>query len=225
MNWTKFWETLVSMREDILQGLWDTFIMLAISVPISVIVGGALGLWLFASTNRSLFYNRMIGIILGRIIDTVRAFPFVILLVYLTEPTRFLFNVAIGPIAASFGLSIAGAFFYARLIEQNLREVSKGVIEAAVSMGASPLQIIFKVLLSEARSGIVSSITVLTIALLSYSAAAGMMAGGGIGDLAIQHGYHRSQYELMHFLVIILVIIVIVIQDFGSYISRKLDKR
>ena len=132
---------------------------------------------------------------------------------------------SIGPVAASLILSVSGMFYFARLVEQNLREVPRGIIEAATSMGASPMRIIGKVLLSEARSGMVLSITVLTIGLLSYSAAAGMIGGGGLGDLAVRYGYHRFQTDVMIFIVTVLVLAVIVIQSAGNRIARKLDKR
>lgn len=139
--------------------------------------------------------------------------------------TLLIIGKSIGPVAASLILSVSGMFYFARLVEQNLREVPRGIIEAATSMGASPMRIIGKVLLSEARSGMVLSITVLTIGLLSYSAAAGMIGGGGLGDLAVRYGYHRFQTDVMIFIVTVLVLAVIVIQSAGNRIARKLDKR
>lgn len=217
--------SIFEMRGEIAESFLQTLVMLAISVPLSVLFGGALGVWLFASQNKELFYNRPVGRMLEYVINTVRAFPFIILILYIGPLTKLLLNTTLGPVAAGVGLTVAGSFFFARLAEQNLREVPRGIIEAAVSMGASPWQIIVKVLFSEARSGMVSSITVLAIGLLSYSAAVGMIGGGGIGDLAIRYGYHRYQDELMHFLVLILVILVNLIQAAGNMAARKLDKR
>ena len=122
-------------------------------------------------------------------------------------------------------MSVSGLFYFARLVEQNLREVPKGVIEAATAMGASPLAIVCKVLLNEARAGMVSSITVLIIGLLSYSAAAGTIGGGGLGDLASRYGYYRYKTDVMIFIVAILVLLVILIQSIGNALARKLDKR
>ena len=119
---------------------------------------------------------------------------------------------------------MAGSFYFARLVEQNLRDVPRGIIEAVDSMGASPLTIV-KVLLGEARSALVLSVTILCISLLSYSAAAGMIGGGGIGDLAVRYGYMRSKEEVTVFVVIILSIMVIIIQAIGNAIAKKLDKR
>ena len=162
---------------------------------------------------------------MNNIVNLVRAFPFVILMIAMIPITRAIIGTSIGPIAASLVLSISGLFYFARLVEQNLREVPRGVIEAASAMGASPMSIIYKVLLNEARAGMVSSITVLSISLLSYSAAAGMIGGGGLGDFAIRYGYYRSQTEVIIFLVAILLLLVILIQGIGNRLARKLDKR
>ncbi len=224
-DWSGALDTIAGMKGEIGEGFLQTLIMLGISVPLSVLAGGVLGVWLFACQNRELFYNRPAGRLLEYVINTVRAFPFIILILYVGPLTKLLLGSTLGPVAAGVGLTVAGAFFFARLAEQNLREVPRGIIEAAVSMGASPWQIIFKVLFSEARAGMVSSITVLTIGLLSYSAAVGMIGGGGIGDLAVRYGYHRYQDELMHFLVLILVVLVNLIQAAGNWMARKLDKR
>lgn len=121
-------------------------------------------------------------------------------------------------------LSLAGLFYFARLVEQNLRDVPKGIIEAGQAMGASTWTIIRKILLVEARSSLVLSITTLTISLLSYSAA-GMIGGGGLGDLAIRYGYNRYQNDVMIFMVILLVVMVIIIQSVGNLVAEKLDKR
>ena len=155
----------------------------------------------------------------------MRAFPFVILMIVIIPVTRVLVGTTIGPIAASFALSLAGLFYFARLVEQNLRDVPRGIIEAAQSMGASRWTIISKVLLVEARSSIILSITTLMISLLSYSAAAGMIGGGGLGDLAIRYGYNRYQNDVMIFMVVLLVIMVIIIQSIGNILAQRLDKR
>lgn len=216
---------LWSMQDEILKAAWETLIMLGISVPVSVFFGTLLGIGMFATSNAMLFYNRPVNKLLDNTINLVRAFPFVILMVALGPFTSLVVNTSIGPFAASLILSVSGMFYFARLVEQNLREVPRGIIEAATSMGASPAAVIFKVLLSEARSGMVLSITVLSIGLLSYSAAAGMIGGGGLGDLAVRYGYHRYQTDVMIFIVAVLVLAVVVMQSAGSWIARKLDKR
>ncbi|MDO4249231.1 MAG: methionine ABC transporter permease [Neisseria sp.] len=218
-------DNLWGMQDEILKAAWETVVMLGISVPASVFFGTLLGIGMFATGNHMLFFSPTLNKILDNVINLIRAFPFVILMVAMGPLTLLIIGKSIGPVAASLILSVSGMFYFARLVEQNLREVPRGIIEAATSMGASPMTIIFKVLLSEARSGMVLSITVLTIGLLSYSAAAGMIGGGGLGDLAVRYGYHRFQTDVMVFIVAVLVLAVIVIQSAGNRIARKLDKR
>jgi D-methionine transport system permease protein len=139
--------------------------------------------------------------------------------------TRILVGSTIGPVAAAVPLSFAAIPYFARLVEQTLREIPRGVIEAAEAMGASPMQIICKVLLNEGRSGLISSLTILTISFLSYSAVAGVVGGGGIGDLAIRYGYYRYETEVMVAMVLLLVVIVQIIQLVGNRLAARLDKR
>ena len=155
----------------------------------------------------------------------VRSFTFVILLVALVPFTRWLVGTSIGPMAASVPLACAAIPYFARLVEQSLREVPRGVIEAAHVMGASERQIIWRVLLVEARSGIVQSLVVLSISFLSYTAIAGVVGGGGVGDLAIRYGYQRFQNDVMLLTVAILVVMVQLIQVIGNHVARRLDKR
>ena len=213
--------TIVGMKDEIVRALGETFVMVGLSTTIAVIFGTLLGVLLFVTSNRQLHYNKPVNFLL----NLMRAFPFVILMIAMIPATRAIVGSTIGPIAASLVLSVSGLFYFARLVEQNLREVPKGVIEAATAMGASPLAIVRKVLLNEARAGMVSSITVLAIGLLSYSAAAGMIGGGGLGDLAIRYGYYRYQTEVIIFIVALLVLLVILIQSTGNALARKLDKR
>ena len=217
--------TISGMRGEIVQALWETFVMVGLSTTFATVFGTLLGVWLYITANRQLHYNRPVNLILDNLVNLMRAFPFVILMIAMIPATRAIVGSTIGPVAASLVLSVSGLFYFARLVEQNLREVPRGVIEAAISMVAAPMTIIRKVLLNEARAGMVSSITVLTIGLLSYSAAAGMIGGGGLGDLAIRYGYYRYQTEVIVFIVALLVLLVIVIQSLGNWIARKLDKR
>lgn len=218
-------ETIVAMRGEIAQALWETFIMVGLSTTFATLFGTLLGVLLFVTANRQLHYNRPVNLVLDSLVNLMRAFPFVILMIAMIPATRAIVGSTIGPVAASLVLSVSGLFYFARLVEQNLREVPRGMIEAAASMGATPLVIVRKVLLNEARAGMVSSITVLAIGLLSYSAAAGMIGGGGLGDLAIRYGYYRYQTEIIVFIVAILVLLVVLIQSVGTFIAHKLDKR
>lgn len=214
-----------AMRNDIIKASWQTLEMVGISTALSTVLGTLIGVWLFASGNRLLYYSRWRYQLLDNTVSLMRAFPFVILMIALGPAASWLVGSTIGPIAACVALTVSGTFFFARLVEQNLREVPSGVIEASIAMGAHPLGIIFKVLLNEARSGMVLSITVLCIGILSYSAAAGMIGGGGLGDLAIRYGYYRYQTEMIVFIVGLLVLLVVAIQFAGNVIAAKLDKR
>ncbi|MDO4906391.1 methionine ABC transporter permease [Neisseria sp.] len=218
-------ETIGRMRGEIVQALWETFVMVGLSTASATVFGTLLGVLLFVTATRQLHYNRPVNLVLDNLVNLMRAFPFVILMIAMIPATRAIVGSTIGPVAASLVLSVSGLFYFARLVEQNLREVPRGVIEAAISMGASPMTVIRKILLNEARAGMVSSITVLAIGLLSYSAAAGMIGGGGLGDLAVRYGYYRYQTEVIIFIVAILVLLVVAIQSLGNFISRKLDKR
>lgn len=175
---------IIGMKGEIVRALGETFVMVGLSTTFAVVFGTLLGVLLFVTSSRQLHYNKPVNFLLDNLVNLMRAFPFVILMIAMIPATRAIVGSTIGPIAASLVLSVSGLFYFARLVEQNLREVPKGVIEAAAAMGAPPLAIVRKVLLNEARAGMVSSITVLAIGLLSYSAAAGMIGGGGLGDLA-----------------------------------------
>lgn len=218
-------QTIAGMKGEIVQALWETFVMVGLSTTFATVFGTVLGVLLFVSGSRQLYYNPWLHALADNTVNLMRAFPFVILMIALIPMTRAVVGTTIGPVAASLVLSVSGTFYFARLVEQNLREVPKGVIEAAMAMGASPWTIIRKVLLNEARAGMVSSITVLSIGLLSYSAAAGMIGGGGLGDLAIRYGYYRYQTEVIIFIVAILVLLVVLMQTSGNRLAKALDKR
>lgn len=217
-------DKLLGMQKEIIQALVETFIMLGISTLVAIVIGGVFGVFLFLTSDRQLLQNRPVYAILGGITNFMRAFPFVILMIAMSPMTKTIIGTGIGPYAASLVLAIAGSFYFARLVEQNLREVPRGIIEATESMGANPMTII-KVLLTESRSGLVLSMTILCISLLSYSAAAGMIGGGGLGDLAIRYGYYRYQTEVMVFIVLLLSVMVIAIQAMGNLLANRLDKR
>lgn len=217
-------DSLMSMKEEILKSFQETFIMMGISTTAAVILGGVFGVFLFLTSSQQLFANKTLYTLLGGFTNFMRAFPFIILMIAMGGITKLIVGTKIGPMAASLVLAVAGSFYFARLVEQNLRDVPKGIIEAVDSMGASPWTIV-KVLLGEARSSLVLSITILCISLLSYSAAAGMIGGGGLGDLAVRYGYMRSRSEVTVFVVIVLSIMVIVIQALGNALAKSLDKR
>jgi D-methionine transport system permease protein len=190
-----------------------------------VLLGGPLGVLLFLLSPGQSLDHRPSFLALSWAVNTVRSFPFIILLVALVPFTRVIAGTSIGPLAAAVPLSFAAIPYFARLVEQSLREVPRGVIEAAHSMGASELQIVRRVLLVEARAGLVGALTVLAISFLSYSAVAGVVGGGGIGDLAIRYGYYRFQTDVMVLTVALLIVLVQLIQFSGNALARRLDKR
>ncbi|WP_416763498.1 methionine ABC transporter permease [Roseateles sp. So40a] len=222
-------ENLVGLLPELWTALGQTALMLAIGLSAAVLLGGPLGVLLFLLSPGQALSARRGAVLLHRVINavvnTVRSFPFIILLVALVPITRVIAGTSIGPLAAAVPLSFAAIPYFARLVEQCLREVPRGVIEAAQAMGASQTQIVWRVLVRESRAGLVSALTVLAISFLSYSAVAGVVGGGGIGDLAIRYGYYRFQTDVMVLTVAILVALVQLIQITGHRIARRLDKR
>ena len=214
-------ENIIKLKSDFYQAIGETLMMVSVSSLISVILGGLLGVWLYTSGRGQIFENA----VMSSLVSFMRSFPFVILMIVLMPVTRLIVGTSFGWGAACVALSTAGSFYFARLVEQNLKEVPRGVVEAAQAMGASPKTIIFNVLLSEARSGLVLSITILMIALLGESAAAGLIGGGGIGDLGIRYGHQRYMPDVMAVVVVILTVMVVVIQTIGNTLSAKLNKR
>ena len=218
-------EDIVAILPELWTALGQTLLMLAIGLGSAIVIGGPLGVWLFLLGPGQSLDNRPLFAVVGWFVNLVRSFPFIILLVALVPFTRALTGTSIGPVAAAVPLSFASIPYFARLVEQNLRDVPRGVIEAAHAMGATDLQIVARVLLVEARSGLVLALTVLAISFLSYSAVAGVVGGGGIGDLAIRYGYYRFQTDVMVLTVAILVVLVQILQWGGNALARRLDRR
>ncbi|MGN1385325.1 MAG: methionine ABC transporter permease [Bacillus sp. (in: firmicutes)] len=210
---------------DINTAFMQTIYMITISLSVAVVIGLPVGILLYV-TDKGLFWeNKTVQTILGFVVNLVRSIPFIILLVALMPLTELLVKTTIGPLAASVSLSVAAIPFFARIVETALREIDKGVIEAAIAAGATPWMIIKDVLLLEARSGIISGVTLTLISLIGFSAMAGTVGGGGIGDLAIRYGYYRYDNTIMFATVLILIILVQVIQIAGDFIAKVVDKR
>jgi len=218
-------ENLVDILPELGVALGQTLAMLGIGLAAALLFGGPLGVLLFMVGDGWSLRHRPLALVLGWTVNMVRSFPFIVLLVALVPLTRLVVGTSIGPLAASVPLSVAAIPFFARLVEQTLRAVPRGVIEAAQAMGASELQIVTRVLLVEARSGLVLALTVLAVSFLSWSAVAGVVGGGGIGELAIRHGYYRFETDTMIFTVAVLVALVQIIQLGGAGMARRLDKR
>ena len=200
----------------------ETFQMLSISTVLAVVGGLPLGFLIFV-TDRNLFWqNRFVYLVSSVLVNIIRS---VILLVLLLPLTQFLLGNTIGPIAASVPLSVAAIAFYARLVDSALREVDKGIIEAAEAFGASPMRIICTVLLPEASAGLLRGLTITLVSLIGYSAMAGIVGGGGVGDLAIRYGYYRYETQVMIVTVVALIILVQVVQMLGDWLAKRADKR
>ena len=218
-------DNLQRLLPEFYKALGETLVMVGVSATFAVVAGGALGILLFASARGQVFARPGLNGVLNWLVSYMRAFPFVILMIVLMPLTRAIVGTSFGPLAASVSLSIAASFYFARLVEQNLNEVPKGVIEAAQAMGAKPSTIILKVLVNEARAGLILSVTILVIAILGESAAAGLIGGGGIGDLGIRYGHQRYMKDVMAAVVSLLSVIVILVQSMGNRLSKHLDKR
>jgi D-methionine transport system permease protein len=216
---------LQELLPDLVTALGQTLVMLGIGVGSALLLGGPLGILMFLVGDGQSLQNRPLALTLGWIVNTVRSFPFIVLLVALVPFTRMVAGSSIGPLAAAVPLSAAAIPYFARLVEQTLRDVPRGVIEAAHAMGASELQVVTRVLLVEARAGLVLALTVLAVSFLSYSAVAGVVGDGGIGDLAIRYGYYRFETDIMVFTVLVLAALVQMIQLTGAGLARRLDKR
>ncbi|MCA6974621.1 methionine ABC transporter permease [Pectobacterium carotovorum] len=210
---------------DLVAAFGETFQMVGISTLFAVIGGLPLGLLIYV-TDRNLFWqNRAVYLFGTVLVNIIRSIPFVILLVLLLPLTQILLGNTIGPVAAAVPMSVAAIAFYARLVDSVLREIDPGIVEAAEAFGASPMRIIGTVLLPEAKAGLLRGLTITLVSLIGYSAMAGIVGGGGVGDLAIRFGYYRYETEVMVITVIALVILVQVVQTLGDWLSKRADKR
>jgi D-methionine transport system permease protein len=203
----------------------ETFLMCGTSLALAIVLGVPLGLLIYITSKGVFWENRFLSFIGGFLVNIVRSTPFVILLVLLIPFTTLVVGTSIGPVAASVPLGIVAVAFYARLVESSLHEVDKGVIEAATSLGASKFEIIKDVLLPEAMPGLLRGLTVTAVSLVGYSAMAGIVGGGGVGDLAIRFGYYRYQTDVMIVTVVLLIILVQLLQSLGDLLAKKSEKK
>ncbi len=213
-----------NMIHLLVKALGETLYMVALSAAIASLFGIPLGVILTITGKGHIKENAALHKALGSIVNALRSVPFIILMVAIIPLTRLIVGSSIGTTAAIVPLTISCTPFISRIIESSLLEVDPGVIEAAQSMGASPMQIIWKVLLPEAMHSIVLGITLAVISLIGSSAMAGALGGGGLGDLAIRYGYQRFQADTMVATVIVLIVLVQVVQTIGNRISAKLNK-
>lgn len=213
------------MIELFIDSLWETLIMVGISGILGGLIGIPLGVFLRLTDKGGVLHNTVLNSSVGWVVNALRSTPFIILLVAIIPLTRFITGSSIGTWAAVVPLTIAAAPFIARLVETALREVDGGLVEAAQSMGASTTQIVWKVLLPEAMPGIVAGLTISFVSLTGYSAMAGAIGGGGLGDLGIRYGYQRFLPDIMLAVVIILIFFVQAIQSLGDWIVRRISHK
>lgn len=217
------------MSANLIPILWQatlqTLYMVALSTLLGTLIGGPLGVFLATSRRGELLSAPWLNTVLGLVVNAARSTPFIILVVAIIPFTRLIAGTSIGTTAAIVPLTIASAPFIARLIETAIREVDAGLIEAARAMGATPGQIVRKVLIPEAMPGIILGLTLAVVSLIGYSAMVGAGGGEGLGDLGIRYGYQRFMPEVMLAVVVILIVLVQLVQSAGEWIAARFDKR
>ena len=209
------------IRDAIITGVWETFVMTFFASLFSYAVGMPLGVLLYATSKGRLLENRPVNFIIGAIVNITRSLPFLILLVLLIPFTRFIVGQSIGTTAAIVPLTIGAIPIVARMVESSLNEVQPGIIEAATSMGASPLYTIIHFIIPEATPSLLQGGAINVATVLGYSAMAGVIGGGGLGAIALQYGYYRYQKDVLFTTVALLIIMVMLIQEFGIFMSKK----
>ena len=209
----------------IIEGIRDTLYMTLGSTFVGYLLGLPLGILLFVTSSKGLKPNKIIYGIGDFVCNIIRSIPFLILLILLIPFTRLIVGKSYGSTATIVPLVICAAPYIARVVESSLNEVDAGVIEAAKAMGASTLQIIFKVLLVEAKTSLFTGVTITTGLLLGYSAMSGTVGGGGLGDIAVRYGYYRWQTDIMIVTVVLLIVIFQIIQNLVTFMAKKIDHR
>ncbi|MCE4051509.1 methionine ABC transporter permease [Bacillus sp. Au-Bac7] len=218
VDWTTFWPRIVDSTGE-------TILMVIMTLIFGSILGILIGLLLFVTRKGNILENKLVFQLLNILINIIRPIPFIIFLVAISPLTRTIIGTTIGTWAAIFPMTIAAAFGIARVVENNLISIDPGVIEAAKAMGASPLQIIFTVLIPEALGPLILGLTFVTISLIDFSAMAGTVGGGGLGYVAMTYGYQRFDGSVMLVTVIILILLVQLAQWIGNTLSRKIMRR
>jgi D-methionine transport system permease protein len=213
------------MLSIVLSALAETLLMVGVSSVLAGALGVPLGVVLVVTSRGHVREHPLLNAALGGAVNALRSTPFIILLVAIVPLTRLVVGTSIGTAAAIVPLTVAAIPFVARLAEASLREVDPGLVEAAQAMGATPGQIVWKVLLPEALPGIVAGLTVTVVSLIGYSAMAGAIGGGGLGDVGIRYGYQRFRPEVMLTVVVVLVVLVQLVQSLGDRLARRLNKR
>ena len=218
VDWTTFWPRIV-------EATGETLIMVIATLIFGSIIGIAFGLLLFVTRENNILENKLVSRILNIFINIIRPIPFIIFLVAISQLTRLVMGTTIGTAAAIFPMTIVASFVVARVVENNLVSIDPGVIEAAQAMGASPLRIIFTVLIPEALGPLILGLTFVSVSLIDFSAVAGTVGGGGLGHIAMTYGYQRFDASVMIVTVVILIVMVQLAQWIGNTLSRKIMRR
>lgn len=215
-------ETMILM---LLEGIRDTLLMTLLATFFGYVLGLPIGIALTVTDKSGIRPNALIYKVLDMIVNVTRSVPFLILLILVSPLTKLIVGKSYGATATIVPLTIAAAPLIGRMVESSLKEVNAGVIEAAISMGAKNSSIVFKVLLGEARTSLLVGVTIVLGTVLGYSAMAGVVGGGGLGDIAIRYGYYRYETGIMVVTIVIIVVLVQFMQGFGMFLSKKLDHR
>jgi D-methionine transport system permease protein len=216
---------LVEFGPALWKATTDTFLMVGVTMVSAVLLGTPLGVLLFVTSSQGLYPKPVLNWVAAYLVNVLRSFPFIILLVLLIPFSRVVVGTSIGPKAAAVALSFAVIPYFARLVEQNLRDVPRGMVEMARACGATPLQTVLKVLIPEALPALLGSLTVTATGFIAYSAVAGAVGAGGLGDLAIRYGYYRFETSVMIWCVVIMFVLVQCTQLLGDWLVRRTDKR
>lgn len=214
-----------SMTALIVQGTFETLYMTLASTLLAYLIGLPMGVLLVTSDSEGIVPIRLLNQVLNIVVNITRSIPFLILLIAVIPLTRMITGTTIGSTATIVPLVIAAAPFIARLVESSIKEVDYGIIEASLSMGASPMQVVTKVMIPEAKPSLIIGAAIATTTILGYSAMAGIVGGGGLGDIAIRFGYYRYETGMMVITVVLLVLIVQLFQEVGMKIAQKQDRR
>ena len=214
-----------SITALIVQGTFETLYMTLASTLLAYLIGLPMGVLLVTSDSEGIVPMRLLNQVLNIVVNITRSIPFLILLIAVIPLTRLITGTTIGSTATIVPLVIAAAPFIARLVESSIKEVDYGIIEASLSMGASPMQVVTKVMIPEAKPSLIIGAAIATTTILGYSAMAGIVGGGGLGDIAIRFGYYRYETGMMVITVVLLVLIVQLFQEVGMKIAQKQDRR
>lgn len=217
--------SLAERGDDLIEALGETGYMLGVSLAAAVVLGLPLGAAVYLTRPGGIVPQRLVWSVTNFLINVIRSFPFLLLVVFLVPVTRAVYGTTFGTPAATFSLCVVAVAVYGRLVEQILREVSPGIPRVAQTLGATVPQIVWRFLLPEALPGLVYALTSASISLLSYSTVLGVVGGGGIGDFALRYGYQEYDDALMYFTILVILAIVLVIQAVGQRISVRLDHR